>query len=251
MSGGRAAPRGDAVVWDYDGTLVSTEEKNFGVTRAIVERVTSRPAGGFEALASPASYRAALARSRNWREFYARSFGLAEAEIDRAGLLWTEYQLGDATPTPLVAGIPEVLRSLRHLPHGIVSQNASGAIAAVLDGHGLRGCFRSIIGFEEVDIRRQKPEPDGLLKCVEILTAARPGTVFYIGDHETDAVCAARARAVLLARKAGVRIVSIAALYGSDSEPRWSVQPDHAVHRPCDIAEVVMRYAAPPPAPEA
>jgi HAD superfamily hydrolase (TIGR01549 family) len=235
------------VVWDYDGTLVDSTVKNWGVSRAIIEQVTARPAGAFEALASLAGYRAALARTQNWREFYAKAFGLSEAEIDRAGTLWAPYQLRDSTPTPVVDGIPDVLRSLRHLPHGIVSQNARQAIAAVLDGHGLGGRFQAVIGFEEVDLRRQKPAPEGLLRCVEMLTALRPGYVFYIGDHETDAACAAQANAVLVDRKAGVRVVSIAALYAAEKVAPWPVEPDHTARRPHEIVEIVTSYTGSPP----
>lgn len=244
-------PRGDAVVWDFDGTLVDSSAKNLGVTRTIVERITAQPAGAFEALSSLAGYLAALARTQNWREFYARAFGLSEPDIDRAGRLWVEYQLADATPTPLVAGIPAVLRSLRHLPHGIVSQNARAAIAAVLDGNGLTDRFQAVIGFEEVDLRRQKPAPEGLLRCVEILTELRPGYVFYVGDHQTDAVCAARAKEVLARKKLGVEVVSIGARYGADSAAPWAVQPDHTVHRPQEIVGIVTRYTGPPSGPGA
>ena len=247
MSRTRSSPRGDAVVWDFDGTLVDSHVKNLAVTRAIVERITQRPAGAYEALASLADYLAALARTRNWREFYAQSFGLSEADVDRAGRLWAEYQLGDSTPTPLIEGIPGVLRSLRHLPHGIVSQNAKAAIAAVLEGAGVAEYFGAVIGFEEVDLRRQKPAPEGLLRCVELLTALRPGRVFYVGDHETDAVCAARAREELAARKLRVEVVSIGAIYDGEPATGWAVLPDHTVRRPEEIVEIVASYTGPPP----
>ncbi len=251
MSRVGAPPRGDAVIWDYDGTLVDSSAKNFGVTRAIVERLTAKSADAYQALSSMAGYRTALARTQNWREFYARAFGLSEPDIDRAGRLWVEYQLADSTPTPLVAGIPAVLRSLRHLPHGIVSQNARAAIAAVLDGNGLTGRFQAVIGFEEVDLRRQKPAPEGLLRCVEILTELRPGYVFYVGDHETDAVCAARAQEVLTRREPGVEVVSIGARYGAESAAPWAVEPDHTVRRPEEIVGIVTHYTGPPPGPGA
>ena len=236
-----APPRGDAVVWDFDGTLVDSHVKNLAVTRAIVERVTQRPAGEFEALASLAGYRAALARTQNWRELYSQAFGLSERDVDRAGGLWAEYQLGDSTPTPLLEGIPAVLRSLRHLPHGIVSQNAKAAIAAVLEGARVAEYFGAVIGFEEVDLRRQKPAPEGLLRCVEILTDFQPGCVFYVGDHETDAICAARAREELAARDLRVEVISIGACYDGEPAATWAVQPDHTVRRPEEIVEIVTR----------
>jgi len=237
-----APPRGDAVVWDFDGTLVDSHLKNLAVTRAIVERITRRPAGDFESLSSLDSYLTALTATRNWRDLYRRAFGLSERDTDRAGRLWAEYQLGDSTPTPLFEGIPAVLRSLRHLPHGIVSQNAKAAIAAVLEGARVAEYFGAVIGFEEVDLRRQKPAPEGLLRCVEILTDLRPGCVFYVGDHETDAMCAARAREELAARKLLVEVISIGVFYDGEPATPWAVRPDHAVRRPGEIVEIVARY---------
>ena len=241
MSRAGAPPRGDAVVWDYDGTLVDSHVKNLAVTRAIVERITQRPAVAFESLASLDSYLTALTSMRNWRDLYGRVFGLSERDVDRAGRLWAEYQLRDSTPTPLFEGIPAVLRSLRHLPHGIVSQNAKAAIASVLEGAGVAGYFGAVIGFEEVDLRRQKPAPEGLLRCVEILTGFRPGCVFYVGDHETDAMCAAQAREELAARKLLVEVISIGACYDGEPAATWAVQPDHTVRRPEEIVEIVTR----------
>lgn len=240
MSRTRPSPRGDAVVWDYDGTLVDSHVKNLAVTRAIVERITQRPAVAFESLASLDSYLTALTSMRNWRDLYGRVFGLSERDIDRAGRLWAGYQLGDSTPTPLIEGIPAVVRSLR-LPQGIVSQNAKAAMAAVLEGAGIAGYFGAVIGFEEVDLRRQKPAPEGLLRCVEMLTELRPGCVFYVGDHETDAICAARAREALAARKPSVEVISIGACYRGEPAATWAVQPDHTVRRPEEIVEIVAR----------
>jgi phosphoglycolate phosphatase-like HAD superfamily hydrolase len=135
-----------------------------------------------------------------------------------------------------------VLRSLRHLPHGIVSQNAKAAITAVLEGARVAGYFGAVIGFEEVDLRRQKPAPEGLLRCVEILTNLQPGCVFYVGDHETDAMCAAHAREALAARKLRVKVISIGALYDGEPAATWAVRPDHTVRRPEEIVEIVARY---------
>ena len=246
VSRARPSPPGHAVIWDYDGTLVDSGAKNLVVTRAIVERITAQPARAFEALASMAGYRTALASTQNWREFYARSFLLSEEDVDRAGRLWAEYQLADTTPTPLVTGIAAVVRSLAHLPHGIVSQNAREAIAAVLDSSGLTGPFQAIIGFEEVDLRRQKPAPEGLLRCIEILTDLRPGYVFYVGDHETDAVCAARAKDVLAGQGPGVKLISVGAVYGAGPTRAWAVEPDHFVRRPHEIVEIVAGYTGLP-----
>ncbi|MEE8062223.1 MAG: hypothetical protein V3T16_10335, partial [Gemmatimonadales bacterium] len=70
-----------AVIWDYDGTLVDSCERNLSVTREIITTVTLRPADSDEALVSVASYRAATVRSRNWRDLYATEFGFSEQHV--------------------------------------------------------------------------------------------------------------------------------------------------------------------------
>jgi HAD superfamily hydrolase (TIGR01549 family) len=236
------SPARHAVIWDFDGTLVDSREKNLSVTREIIATITSRSADSFEALASVASYKAATTRARNWRDLYASEFGFAEADIDQAGALWTEYQHRDATATPIIDGIHDTLRALNHLPHGIVSQNARAIISSVLDASELGDHFHAIIGYEEVSMSAQKPAPDGLLHCIERLTAFRLGCVFYIGDHEGDTLCAAHAKEEVATRGLPVEVVAIAALFEGETTASWSVVPDHEARRPQDIIDLVQRY---------
>ncbi len=231
-----------AVIWDYDGTLVDSSARNLAATRAILERLTGRAAEEFPAVTSPGRYQAAIRRSRNWRDLYAREFGLGETEVDQAGALWTEYQRASGgvpgPETPVFPGIPETLRALAAVPHGIVSQNASAVIAAELTARRLSAHFRIVIGFEDVPRDRQKPAPDGLLRCAEAL-AREGGTLFYVGDHETDAACAALARVELAGR---LRVVSIAACWAEPAQEGWTVEPDHRAGRPGEVVEIVRGY---------
>ncbi|UCD36739.1 MAG: HAD family hydrolase [Fidelibacterota bacterium] len=231
-----------AVIWDYDCTLVDTRRKNFNVTRAIITDMTGQDPDRFEPLTSLASYEAALLRTANWRDLYQQWFDLSTVDTDRAGALWTKYQLEDTTPTPLLPGIPEVLARLGHLPHGVLSQNGQTIITHVLEANGLEGYFQAVVGFEDVDFARQKPAPDGLLLCLERLTRQRPGLVFYIGDHETDALCAEKGRQALAQRQPDIRLISIGALYCIDTRPPWAERFDHLASQPADIAAIVERY---------
>lgn len=234
---------GCAIIWDYDGTLVDSRYRNLSVNRAMLEALTGRPWTEFGALASVSDYDAAVARCTNWRDFYAREFDLAVPDIEMAGRLWTDYQLRDDTPVDPFPGVPEALDALADLPHGIVSQNARGIIATTLRILGLEGRFDRVIGYEEVAPGRQKPAPDGLLACIETLTAWAPGTVYYVGDHPTDTECAAGARAELEIRGLDVEVRSIAALYGGESSAGWRVQPDLEARTPAEIVELVRRTA--------
>ena len=64
--------------------------------------------------------------------------------------------------------------------HGIVSQNSKNSISTTIDEKGLLSHFRYIVGYEEVDLRKQKPAPDGLLLCIQKLSNSDHGCVFYI-----------------------------------------------------------------------
>ena len=232
-----------AVVWDYDGTLADTRQKNLNVTRRIFEDVTGRGADEVPALLSLAEYEAANRRSSNWRELYQREFDLDEGQIDEAGRCWTPYQLNDATAVPFFDGVVETVRALK-VPHGIVSQNSSRTITQVLRKKALLPYFGCIVGYEEVGLTRQKPEPDGLLDCIAALadskTQGQPGSgreiVLYVGDHETDAQCAHRANCELENRRAPLKIISVGAFYDNGTDTAdWAVRPDFTVARVTDI----------------
>jgi HAD superfamily hydrolase (TIGR01549 family) len=199
-----------AIIWDFDGTLVDTRQKNLNVTRRIIEQITQKKADTFPVLSSLENYISATSQATNWRELYTRKFELTNQQTDLAGKLWTKYQLQDNTPTKLFPGVHNVLLQLQNIPHGIVSQNSHSNILKLLNKYGLEDLFKAVIGYEEVDITRQKPEPDGLLACIDRLCNSSDGNVFYIGDHETDIVCADNANAVLKTRNSEIEISSIA-----------------------------------------
>lgn len=227
-----------AIIWDFDGTLVDTRQKNLNVTRRIIEQITQQRAHKFPVLTSLKNYISATTRATNWRELYTCKFGLTNQQTDLAGKLWTEYQLQDNTPTKLFPGVHDVLLQLQNLQHGIVSQNSYSNIINLLSKYGLEDLFKAVIGYEEVDIIRQKPEPDGLLTCINKLCNSSSGNVFYIGDHETDIVCADNANAVLKTRNSGIEIFSIAAYYGViDNISDWNTKPDFTAKKVEDIIE--------------
>jgi HAD superfamily hydrolase (TIGR01549 family) len=234
-----------AIIWDYDGTLVDTRHKNLSVTKRIVEQITGKQAEEFPALQSLAQYVSAARKSTNWREMYMVEYGMTPEQTDLSGQLWTAYQLQDTTIVPCYAGINDVLTALKQFPHGVVSQNARSTIANTLQHHKLLAYFRSVIGFEEVDIRRQKPEPDGLLRCIKELTDFAPGYVLYIGDHETDVRCARNAKAALQKNGLKIQVISIGAMYGAETNhAEWQVTPDYMVATPQEILNLIARLQA-------
>ncbi len=231
-----------AIVWDFDGTLADTRRRNYNVVRRLIAESTGRALDGFPALASPEIYDQVNRRYFNWRELYAQEFGFNEDETDRLGRLWSAYQLEDDTPAEVFEGIGEALARLQQVRHGIVSQNARDQIARTLAGAQLAEHFRVIVGYDEVDIKRQKPEPDGVLACLKQLTGLAPGCALYIGDHETDVRCARNAQRALASNGLAIEVVSVAACFGGHAGPgSWTQQPDHVAWSPRQVVEIAQR----------
>ena len=65
-----------AVIWDFDGTLADTLERNLVITRRIVERLLGGSAMRFRALRSRDHYAQAVHSAASWRELYVREFGV-------------------------------------------------------------------------------------------------------------------------------------------------------------------------------
>jgi phosphoglycolate phosphatase-like HAD superfamily hydrolase len=250
------ADRNRIVVWDFDGTLVDSHRRNLSVNHAIVRALTGRDGAEYPALASLEAYEAAISRATNWRDFYAREFDLRDEQVDRAGELWPELQSSDPTPLLPFDGVLEALDALAHLPHAIVSQNDSVVIRAVLDAASLTDRFRLILGHGEVGPAGQKPAADGLLRCLELLDGTGPSTLYYVGDHEVDALCVRNARAALAVAGRDAEVVSIAARYGTSAVDGWSCRPDRAADSPAEVASIVLeaetpRHPDPPRGPAA
>jgi len=191
-------------------------------------------------LRSLENYSLANRRASNWRELYRQELNLTEKQIDEAGRLWTAYQLSDNTEVTFYEGIEAVIRDLAEFRHGIVSQNSRSGIMQNLEKKQLLPFFKYIVGYEEVDLKKQKPEPDGLLNCMEKLSAIASGYVCYIGDHETDAICVRAANRVLQEENVNVKIFSIGACYDSGMDTAtWDARPDFEAQKVEDILKIV------------
>lgn len=232
-----------AIVWDYDGTLVDTRVKNLNVTKKIMHEIVGMNVADYSALQTVDNYSSANRRAKNWRELYRNEFGLNEHQIDEAGKLWTTYQLSDDSETTFFDGIEGVVRQLSKYPNLIFSQNSKRSIIQVLEKKGMLKYFAGIVGYEEISLRDQKPAPDGLLLCVEKLKASHPKYVFFVGDHETDILCGHNANLQLENSNSGTRIITIAAIYGSENNTEdWEAKPDHIVRSTQGIADCIENY---------
>lgn len=228
----------EAVIWDYDGTLVDTRQKNLDVTRLIVWEVLQKNHETFPALQSLENYEKANSRSANWRDLYTNEFSMDKEQSDYAGNLWTKYQLLNTTRLELYKGLREIIIEIAaNCQQGIVSLNSYANIRNSLAQNGVEHLFSSVIGYEEVDFSKQKPDPDALLKCITHFNFHdSDGTIIYIGDHETDAHCAYNANQYFGKKK----VVSIGALYEKNHlTGNWKHQPDHIAYNTNDIRGIL------------
>ncbi len=230
-------------VWDFDGTLVDSRYRNLQVTRAIYSELTGRSPDELEALRSSASYDAAHRDVVNWRRFYGQHLGLDREMTDEAARRWAAHQLRDRTPTPVFPGIDETLANLGGYPHGIVSQNARANILRLLEETRLARHFDAVVGYEEVPLARQKPDPQGMLMCVDELTQDSTGCVFFVGDHETDLETAVNANRAFEKSGADLRVMSILAAYSPTCDDgRLAAKADFVASRASEIVEIAQRF---------
>ncbi|MCK4894709.1 MAG: HAD family hydrolase [Calditrichia bacterium] len=230
------------IFWDFDGTLVDSHEKNYNVTKKIVEMVTRQSPQSFPILESINEYQSGLRNSTNWRDFYQNYFSFTNEKTDYAGSLWSECQLSDSTPVPVFEGIPQLLMELDNTVHAIISQNARDLINKILEENKLQKYFDFIVGYEEVGIRNQKPDPTGLITSMEKIEKPVSGKYVYIGDHETDVKFASNANSYLNANSIDAKVISVAAhLQSQCDEYPWSITPDFQAHSVLELKDILRK----------
>jgi HAD superfamily hydrolase (TIGR01549 family) len=230
------------IFYDFDGTLVDSREKNYNVTKMIAKSVTGRAPESYSILKSRQNYLQALQKSSNWRDFYHNHFKLSHEKTDYAGSLWTDYQMRDDTPAPIFQGISQLLDEFKNVKHAVISQNSSELIQKILIEDSLEKYFSFIVGYEEVGIRNQKPDPEGLIKSMEKVKNPLYGTFIYIGDHESDVEFTRNANNYLKEHTIEAKVISIAVHYQSESDHQsWKQQPDFHAHSVTELGNILRR----------
>jgi phosphoglycolate phosphatase len=72
-------------------------------------------------------------------------------------------------------------------PLSVLSLNSRHAVKRALDSHGLSERVSHVVGRE--DVRRVKPDPEGMLVLAE-RHGVEPGRILFVGDKEGDRECA-------------------------------------------------------------
>ncbi len=234
----------DAVLWDYDGTLADSYEKNYSVTLDVLKKGVPRlhkelPA----ALESVDTFFKAVTAYEDWRRLYTECYGMTSEETELAGRLWEPCQRESTLIAPLYDGVGELLKRYKDRKQGIVSQNSGEEILKAFSLNGLDGCAGYVCGYTDVPQFSPKPSPVPFLKCAEML-GIKPfeDTIVYIGDHEEDVLFVRNIRRYYAEKyNAKIRIFSVAVSYSGSNPRAWKNQPDYQAHSIAELGEVLRR----------
>ncbi|MBY5946826.1 HAD family hydrolase [Photobacterium rosenbergii] len=232
----------DAILWDYDGTIVNSVPKNIDITKRILSIVAPHLSGDNlpQCLHSEAAYHQVNHAAKNWQELYVKYYGMTEAEMLQAGTMWADHQLTNTTPVTLFEGMKDTVKHLSDIPHGICSQNAAMNIKGVLSEAQVDTYFKAVIGYDDVSTGGQKPSPEGGVKCLKRLFGKPDGKVImYVGDHEADVKFA---RNLQLELGQHSTVISVAAAYSGALPDTWQAQPDFVIRSPFELTAICEPY---------
>jgi HAD superfamily hydrolase (TIGR01549 family) len=228
-----------AIIWDFDGTIVDSNRKNYTITKDLLRNELKIDVDQISALSNYSAYLRALELHTNWRSLYSLGFGIDKEVLDRAGDQWAHYQLNTNVDAPVFSGLKAVLELYSDVPQGIVSQNSTENIIRNLETEKCADLFSKIIGYQDVPYIAQKPDPTGLLMCIEDLLGSGNhsfGTVIYIGDHVTDVATAENAQGRLSSMGKSFNVKPIRVCFEKDTD-------DELVNcdKPSDLPNIITK----------
>lgn len=181
----------DAIVFDFDGTLVDSRE---AIYRAFVRVLADR---GREA-PGPEWMRRRIGRPL--RLIFDEALGALDAAEEHR--LVSAYRAAFVEVSHLVVALPGAARVVEHfaarIPLGIATSRTAEGALQLLDGIGLRHGFRAVVGIEHIS--RPKPDPEPVERTLALLGVA-PARALMVGDTPDD---------VVAAQRAGVRAIAVA-----------------------------------------
>ena len=188
----------DAVIFDWDGTLVDSLPEIF---RANVEVLRE-----YEVPFDEDRYRAAYVP--DWRLMYQR-LGVPPEHLDAAGLRWRELYASAPMPSPF-DGVHAALERLSEAGYvmGLVTAGDRDVVEGQLDRLGLAALIPvRVCGSDDI---ASKPHPDPLLLALSDLgLRGRAADAAYVGDAPDD---------MRMARAVGTRAVGIESTLGTRAD---------------------------------
>jgi HAD superfamily hydrolase (TIGR01549 family) len=171
----------DAVLFDWDGTLVDSAEVSFRCFESMFQ--------GYGIAFDRAAYAATY--SPNWHRTYT-AVGLPPERWSEADARWVEGYCRETIP--LIDGARDAVSRLSAagLAVGLVTSGDRVRVERELAAHGLDTVFRVLVCGP--DTANKKPHPEALLIALARL-GVPPGRAVYVGDSPEDVEMARNAGA--------------------------------------------------------
>ena len=171
------------VLFDLDGTLVDSAAAILGSFHHATETVLSRRFPDEQILAQVGGTNLAYQMEL-----------LDPERVDELVRVYREHNDPQYSELACFEGIVDVLEQLKREGRrlGVVTAKRRPAVERVFAGARIGGFFDVVVGSE--DTERHKPDPEPVLKALELL-GAQPADGAYVGDSPFD-VAAARAAGV-------------------------------------------------------
>ena len=162
----------DAVLFDWDGTLVDSAEVSFRCFESVF--------GGYGIAFDRSTHAATY--SPNWHRTYT-AVGLPEDRWSEADGRWVESYLRETIP--LIEGARDAVDRLVQagLATALVTSGDRVRVERELAGHGLDRVFGVVVCGP--DTANKKPHPEALLLALGRLDVP-PGRAVYVGDSPED-----------------------------------------------------------------
>ncbi len=188
----------EAIVFDWDGTLVDT--------LPAISLANAQALGAFGVTYDEAAYRAAY--TPDWRTMY-RRLGVPAQHVEAAGERWLEAYRTQLTVRAF-AGVDSAIQRLAQagLLLGIVTAGDRPVVEQQLTATGLAAYFGVVVCGE--DLPHAKPHPAPLLHALaELGLRDRADQATYLGDAPDD---------MRMARAVGARGVGIVSMLSRNGE---------------------------------
>ena len=154
----------EAVVFDLDGVIVDSEP----VWEQVRRQVVAEHGGHWP---PEAQQRLMGMSTGEWARYLSQDLGVGLPPDTVAAMVIERMQARYRDGVPLMPGAAGTVRELAtRWPLGLASSSPPALINAVLDGAGLRECFRVALSTEQVS--RGKPAPDIYLAVADLLGLA-------------------------------------------------------------------------------
>jgi len=225
--------RPSAVLFDLDGTLVEFKFKVRESRRAMIEWLRLK---GFKVQNLTEATRTQEiidAAYKEWKEGsidspIRRSFGSFEAVKAELSSILDQFEFAafqDARPH---TGSLETLKELRQrkIELAIVTNSGRRPVDSVLKKFGFLQFVSLVLTRNELS--RLKPDPEGLIKALNIFKVRREGAVF-VGDSIID---------IEAARNAGIRSIAVSCGMYSESELKKN-HPDFLISKIEELVKLI------------